>query len=63
MAKRKIVELFKIFEELEKQLDKIDTVKKLAINYSTIEHKIMMIIEDIQNLNDILNELKNLFSE
>jgi len=63
LAKRKIVELFKIFEELEIQLDKIDTVKKLAINYSTIENKIMLIIEDIQNLNDTLNELKNLFSE
>lgn len=62
LAKRKIVELFKIFEELEKQLDKIDSVKKLAINYSSIENKIMNIIEDIQRLDDVLNELKNLFS-
>lgn len=62
LAKRKIVELFKIFEELEKQLDNIDSVRKLAINYSSIEHKIIQIIEDIQRLDDILNELKTLFS-
>lgn len=62
LAKRKIVELFKIFELLEKQLDNIDSVKKLAINYSSIEHKIIQIIEDIQRLDDILNELKNLFN-
>jgi len=63
LAKRKIVELFRIFEELEKQLDNIDSVKKLAISYSTIENKIVHIIEDIQNLDDTLNALKNLFSE